>query len=172
MAETILGSVLVFVYVATVALAPVLALAVVLVGRRRSQTAALGTVVGAMAAVVTLGATVGAALISWRAGAVLFLAGQGALLGLGIVPLVIGRGIVRRATGIDRESALRVAVAAWPLSLAGSVALFLAPGGALRYNITFLSGAVAILAWLAWGGLVLVGPGVLGAAGVRLRRRL
>ena len=172
MAESILWTLVFFVYVLTVGLSPVLALAIVLLSRRRSTTAALGSIVGAVAGIVTLGATVGFALLSWQAGIVLFLAGQGALLALAVLPLLVGRGIVRWRTGIDREDALRVAVTAWPLALAGSFALFVAPGGFARYNITFLSGAAAVLAWLAWGVVVLVGPGLLGTLGVALRRRL
>lgn len=172
MAESILGTLVVFVYVVTVALSPVLALSIVLLSRRRSTTAALGSIVGAVAGIVTLGATVGVALLSWQAGVVLFLAGQGALVGLAVVPLLVGRGIVRQTTGVGRESALRAAVTAWPLALAGSFALFLAPSGFARYNLTFLSGATAVLAWLAWGGLVLLGPGLLGSLGIALRRRL
>jgi hypothetical protein len=172
MADPLLGTLVFFVYVVTVALSPVLALAIVLLSRRRSTTAALGSIVGAVAGIVTLGATVGVALLSWKAGVVLFLAGQGALLALALVPLLVGRGIVRQRTGVDREVALRVAVTAWPLALAGSFALFVAPGGFARYNITFLSGPAAVLAWLAWGGLVLFGPGLLGTLGVLFRRQL
>lgn len=172
MAETVLGSLIYFVYVVTVALSPVLALGGVLVSRRRSMTAALGTVIGAVAGLVTLGATVGVALLSPQAGVVLFLAGQGALVGLGVVPLVIGRTVVRQATGIDREAALRVAVTAWPLALAGSFGLFVAPRGPDWYNLTRLSGLDATLAWAGWSGVVLLGPGVLGAVGVRVLRRL
>jgi hypothetical protein len=172
MAETVLGSLIYFVYVVTVALSPVLALGIVLVSRRRSVTAALGTVIGAVAGLVTLGATVGVALLSWQAGLVVFLAGQGALVGLGVVPLVIGRTIVRQATKVDREAALRVAVTVWPLALAASFALFVAPRGPDWYNLTRLSGLDATLAWAGWSGVVLLGPGVLGAVGVRVLRRL
>jgi len=172
MAESILWTLVFFVYVLTVALSPVLALGIVILSRRRSTTAALGAVVGAVAGIVTLGATVGFALLSWQAGVVLFLAGQGALGALAVIPLLVGRGIVRQTTDLDRETALRVAVTAWPLALAGSFALFVAPGGFARDNITFLSGAAAALAWLSWGILVLVGPGLLGSTGIALRRRL
>ena len=176
MADPLLGTLVVFVYVLTVALAPVLALAIVLLSRRRSTTVALGSIVGAVAGIVTLGATVGAALLSWQAGVVLFLAGQGALLGLCVVPLLVGRGIVRQATGVDRAAALRVAVTAWPLALAGGFALFIAPGGitdgVTTSNIATLSGLGAALAWGVWGLVTLFGPGLLGAMGVRLQRRL
>jgi|AntRauTorcE11898_2_1112593.scaffolds.fasta_scaffold47867_2 hypothetical protein len=175
MSESILWTLVVFVYVLTVALAPVLALAIVLLSRRRSTTTALGSIVGAVAGIVTLGATVGFALVSWQAGAVLFLAGQGALLALGVVPLLVGRGIVRQATGVDREPALRIAVTAWPVSLAGGFALFVTPGGFAgefaHSNITTLSGATAALAWTGWAVLVLLGPGVLGSVGVRIGQR-
>jgi len=172
MAESFLWTLVFFVYVVTVALSPVLALGIVILSRRQSTTAALGAIVGAVAGIVTLGATVGFAVLSWQAGIVLFLAGQGALLGLDLIPLLVGRGIVRQGMGVDREAALRVAVTAWPLALAGSFALFVAPGGFARYNITDLSRGAAVLAGLAWVAFVLVGPGLLGSAGVALRRRL
>lgn len=176
MAESILWTLVFFVYVLTVALAPVLALAIVLLARRRSTTAALGSVVGAVAGIVTLGATAGFALLSWQAGVVLFVAGQGALVALAVVPLVVGRGIVRQITDVKRETALKTAVMAWPLVLAGSFALFVAPdgfaGGVAQSTITVLSGVSAVLAWIVWALLALLGPGILGTVGVRLHQRL
>ena len=166
--DGIFGLLALVVYVVTVALSPVLAIAVVLLARQRSPTAALGTVVGVLAALVTLSTTVVAALFSLWAAVAVFLLGFGALLGLVVVPLFLGRTVVRRATGVDREDALRLSVMAWPLALAGSFALFVAPGGASRYNITFLSGAAAVAAWLAWALVVLVGPGLVGAGLARL----
>lgn len=175
MAESILWTLVFFVYVLTVALAPVLALAIVLLARRRSVTAALGSVVGTVSGIVTLGATAGFALLSWQAGIVLFLAGQGALVALAVVPLLIGRGIVRQATGVDRTVALRIAVTAWPVTLASGFALFVAPGGFTggfaQSNLTTLSGVSAVLAWAGWALLALLGPGVLGSIGVRIVRR-
>jgi hypothetical protein len=175
MADPILWTLVVFVYVLTVALAPVLALAIVLLSRRRSTTAALGSIVGAVAGIVTLGATVGFALVSWRAGVVLFLAGQGALFGLCVVPLLVGRGLVRQATGVDREPALRIAVTAWPVALASGFALFVAPdgftGGVVHSNITTVSGVSAALAWAGWALLALFGSGLVGVVGVRTVQR-
>lgn len=168
MAESVLALLVFFVYVLTVALSGPLALAVVFVARRRSVTAALGTVVGTLAGLVTLGGTVVAALVSPLAGVVTFASGLAALLGLVVVPLLVGRSILRRVTGLDRENALRYAVTGWPLALAASFGLYVAPGGVARYNITFLDGPLALLAWAAWLAVVLFGPGVVGIGLVRL----
>lgn len=160
--EGILGLLALLVYVVTVALSPVLALGIVLLARTRSVTAALGTVVGGLAGLVTLSTTVVAALFSLGAGLSTFATGFGSLVGLVVVPLLVGRTVVRQATGIDREDALRAAVMGWPVALALSFGLFVAPGGTSRYNLTFLSGPVAVLAWLGWGAIVLLGPGIFG----------
>lgn len=172
MAESVTGLLVVFVYVLTVALSTPLALAVVFLTRQRSVTAALGTIVGILAALVTLGSTVVAALVSPLAGVVTFASGVAALLGLVVLPLVIGRTVVRRTTGVDREVALRLAVTAWPVALAASFGLFVAPGGPTRYNLTFLTGPLAAGAWLAWLALVILGPGLFAVLGVRVLRRI
>jgi hypothetical protein len=143
------------VYVLTVALSSLIAPAIAFAERKRSATAAVGLVVGNLAALVTLSATVLAALTTPLSGVVAFLAGFGLLLILVVVPLLIGRAVVRSRTGVDRERALVLAVTGWPVALAGSLALYWGVTAALAWPLSALS-------WLGWAVLVLSGPGVLG----------
>jgi len=159
------GTVVLVVYVLAVGLSPVVAPAIVFAERERSATAAVGRVVGVLAAGVTLGATAVAALVSPITAVVAFLAGFGALLGLVVLPLLVGRGIVRARTGVERERALVLAVAGWPVALAGSLGLFWGVTAVVAWPLSALS-------WLAWVVLVLVGPGLFGTALQRLFERV
>ena len=77
-----------------------------------------------------------------------------------VPPLLLAYGVGRRL-GHPSERALRRSAAGLPVGLLGSFAVFVAPGGALRYNITFLEGTEALLWWSAFGLVILVLPAVL-----------
>lgn len=143
------------VYVLTVALSPLVAPAVVVAERKRSATAALGFVVGNLGAGVTLAATVLGALTAPLSGVAAFLAGMGSLGLLVVAPLLVGRGVVRSWTGVDRERALVLAVTGWPVALAASLGFYWGVTSAVNWPLSAVS-------WLCWAVVVLVGPGVLG----------
>lgn len=143
------------VYVLTVGLSPLVAPAIVFAERKRSATAAVGLVVGNLAAAVTLAATVLAALTTPLSGAVAFSVGFGTLLFLVVVPLLVGRTVLRTRTGVDRERALVIAVTGWPVTLAASLALYWGVVAVVAWPLSALS-------WLCWGLLVLFGPGLFG----------
>lgn len=89
------------------------------------------------------------------------LATVAAVLGsvLWVVPLLIARWVMVRR-GVDPEQALRNALIGLPVALLSS--LLLVFGGFNRYNITFLTGVEAVLAWTALALVVFVGPAVVG----------
>jgi hypothetical protein len=78
---------------------------------------------------------------------------------------------VGRWLGHAPERALRRSAAGLPVGLLASFAVFVSPGGALRYNITFLEGSEALLWWTAFGLILLETPAVLVAVAADLERR-
>lgn len=90
---------------------------------------------------------------------------------LAAFPLYIGRQLLERWTPLAPDRALVVAVLGWPVALLASLAVFVAPGGPTRYDITVLSGGGGALAWTAIGLVVTLGPGVVGYGLVRLLGR-
>jgi hypothetical protein len=119
---------------------------------------ALGVAVAAIA-----GPVVGATLVAIVLAAAVVLA---------VFPLYIGRQLVERWTGLPGADAQEYAVLGWPVALVASFAVFLAPGGLGRYNLTFLSGPVAALVWLVVGAVVTLGPAVAGYGAYRLFERV
>ena len=87
-----------------------------------------------------------------------------------VPPLALGYGVGRRF-GHPSERALRRAAVALPVGLLASLAVFVAPGGALRYNITFLEGTEAVLWWTAFGLVLLAAPAALVAVVAVAERR-
>jgi hypothetical protein len=79
--------------------------------------------------------------------------------------------VLGRRFGHPPERALRRASAPLPVGLLASLAVFVAPGGALRYNITFLEGTEALLWWTAFGLVLLATPAALVAASAAVERR-
>lgn len=129
---------------------------------------AIGYVGAVVVGVVLAGATALALFVDPVAGglfAVLALAAGVVLAGF---PLYIGRQLLERWTALPPDRALLYAVLGWPVALVASLGVFVAPGGPTRYNITFLSGGWAALAWTVVGLVVTLGPGVVGYAAYRL----
>ena len=106
--------------------------------------------------------------------ATLLVAGIGAVLSLALVPLAVGRLLVRRARGVDPETALRFATYGWPVAMLAAFGVFVAPGGPARGHLLHLEGPTFCLAGfcgldshlVAALGLetvvALVGPGTVG----------
>ena len=92
------------------------------------------------------------------------------LLGCWGPPLALAYAVGRRV-GHSSERALRRAAAALPVGLLASFAVFVAPGGALRYNITFLEGTEALIWWTAFGLVLLATPAALVAGLAAVERR-
>ena len=168
-----LGLLAVFVYLAAVVLSIPAAGGVLLLSRRLGVLRAADVVGLAGVGVVAVVGLAVAVLVTPVAG--LLLAGLGfvALVLLWAVPVFVGAYVVERIEGTTGEVALGYAVAALPLALLASAALFVAPGGLARYNVTFLSGPAVGVAVLGFGVLVLLGPALLGIGLNRLvaRRR-
>ncbi|USZ69214.1 hypothetical protein NGM10_05600 [Halorussus salilacus] len=106
----------------------------------------------------------------------------GALSGLllAALPLLVGRWLLRRAGGLDSETALRYATYGWPVAMLAVFGLFVAPGGVGRVAFFHLGGAEACIlgfcgisvltagAVLLQAVVALVGPGILGGGWYRL----
>lgn len=127
-------------------------------------------------AVVTAGVGLGTLAIggtavvaaSVTAGAGLVVVTVGALLGLVLwaVPLVVARRLLV-GRGVDPERALREATLGLPVAMLASLAIAFGDFG--RYNITFLTGIEAVVAWSALAVVVLLGPAAVGFAIERSR---
>jgi hypothetical protein len=90
-------------------------------------------------------------------------------VGCWAVPLALAT-LAGRRLGLGPERALRRAAGALPVGLAASLGVFVAPGGAVRYNITFLTGTEAAIWWSAFALTLLFVPGLLVAASARVSR--
>jgi hypothetical protein len=133
---------------------------------------ALRYVGAALVGLVLAGATALALFVDPVTGAVF--AGLAAAAGvvLAAFPLYIARQLLERWTALAPDRALEYAVLGWPVALVASLVAFLAPGGPGRYNVTFLTGGTAALAWVVLGLVVTIGPGVCGFVMYRLVGRL
>lgn len=143
------------------------ALAAFLLARRVRPFSRALSYAGSGVAVLVLLVAVVVTLIATEAGIVVV--AVAAVLGvvLWVVPLLLARWLlVRRGTAPDR--ALRNATLGLPVALLAS--LLIVFGDFSRYNITFLSGTEAVLAWTALAIVVFLGPAAVGLALERLRR--
>jgi hypothetical protein len=112
----------------------------------------------------------------WGVAAALLLAGVAALLAFVLLPLAVGQWLVRRARGVDSESALRLTTAGWPVAMLVTFGVFVAPGGLAGGHLLHLGGpraclvgfcgvAVSLVAAVVLEAVVaVVGPGVVGLA--------
>jgi len=165
MSESPVGLLVVFVYVgAVIGSVPVALLTLLLARRTRSFARALAYSLGGGVALFVLGSVALAVLVAPLAGGTLLLVGLLAVATLGVVPLAVGRELVVRVAGVglDRDGGLKWATAGWPVALNVSFALFVAPGGPARYNVTFLTGIEGILTLGALLAVVVLGPGLVG----------
>lgn len=132
---------------------------------------ATGYVGAVVVGVVLAGATALALFVDPLAGGLFAVLALAAGVVLAAFPLYIGRQLLERWTDLPPDRALVFAVLGWPVALLVSLGVFVAPGGPTRYNITFLSGGKAALAWTVMGLVVTLGPGVVGFGLVRLAGR-
>lgn len=110
----------------------------------------------------------------WEVAATLLVAGVASLLLLTALPLLVGRWLVRRARGIDPDTALRFATYGWSVAMLVVFGVFVAPGGLAGGNVLhldvericvvgFCGIAVPLLAAVLLELVVAVlGPGVVG----------
>jgi hypothetical protein len=172
MTNSPVGLLAVVVYVGWVVASVPLALAVYGLSRWLDDVGlALRYVGAALVGLVLAGATALALFVDPVAGAVFVGLAAAAGIVLAGFPLYIGRQLLERWTPLEPDLALEYAVLGWPVALVVSLVGFLAPGGLGRYNITFLTGGAAALAWVLLGLVVTLGPGVCGFAMYRLRGR-
>jgi hypothetical protein len=129
---------------------------------------ALGYVGAVVVGVVLAGTTALALFVDPVASGTFAVLALAAGVVLAAFPLYIGRQLLERWADLPPDRALVFAVLGWPVALLASLAVFLAPGGPTRYNITFLSGGPAAIAWTVMGLVVTLGPGVVGYAAYRL----
>jgi len=173
MTNSPVGLLALVVYVGWVLTSVPLALAVYGLGRWLDDLGlALRYAGAALVGLVLAGTTALALFVDPVAGAVFVGLAAAAGVVLAAFPLYIGRQLLERWTTLAPERALEYAVLGWPVALVGSLVVFLAPGGLGRYNVTFLTGGVAALAWVVLGLVVTLGPGVCGFAMYRLVTRL
>jgi hypothetical protein len=171
MTNTVAGFLPQFAYLVTIAVSfPIAAISFVLARRRLLEPVLTVTLVS-VSLLVLAGAGTLAAVVSPAAAIEVLRVALGVGVVLVILPLTIGTGFVRRAAGVDQDRALRVTTAAWPIGLLVSFVIYVAPGGPYRYNITFLTGDVALVAFAAWGACILFLPGLLGYSYVAIRNR-
>lgn len=123
-----------------------------------------GGVVGVVAAALAVVVTV----ISPAAGLVVALLAVLTAAVLWAVPLLVARAVLVRR-GLDSQRALRNATLGLPVALVAS--LFVVFGDFNRYNITFLTGVEAAVAWTALVLVVFLGPAAVGVGVTSLRRR-
>jgi len=169
MTNSPVGLLAVVVYVGWVVASVPLALAVYGLSRWLDDRGlALRYVGAALVGLVLAGGTALALFVDPVAGAVFLGLAAAAGVVLAAFPLYIGRQLLERWTTLPPGRALGYAVLGWPVALVASLVVFLAPGGLGRYNITFLTGGAAALAWVVLGLVVTVGPGVAGFAMYRL----
>ena len=172
MANGLTGLLALSVYVAWVAGSVPLALTVYALARwLGSVDLALGYAAAAVVGAVLAGATALALVVDPVAGGTFAALALGAGVVLAAFPLYIGRQLLERWTPLPPDRALVFAVVGWPCALLASLAVFVAPGGPARYNITVLTGGRAALAWTVMGLVVTLGPGVVGYAASRLVER-
>jgi len=119
---------------------------------------------GAVAVLVVVPAAV-VATITPEAGVVV--AVVAAVLGavVWVVPLLVARWLLVRRN-VEPERALRNASVGLPVALLAS--LLVVFGDFSRYNVTFLTGVEAVLAWTALALVVFLGPAAVGLAVGRL----
>lgn len=173
MTDNPFGLVNVFVYFATVALSiPVSLVTYALSRRLGSFRDALVQVGVGVVAVVLAAATAIGLFVALRASALFVLLAGVALAVLGVFPILIGAQVLVRRGPLDSDTALEYATLGWPVALVASLVVFFAPGGPARYNITFLSGPVAVVAWAVMLLVVTFGPAVAGYGMYRLVERL
>ncbi|MFB6195382.1 MAG: hypothetical protein ABEI80_04360 [Haloplanus sp.] len=159
------GVLALIVYVGWVAGSGPLALAVSGLARWLDSVALAIRYVGAVVVGAVLAGTTALALfVDPVAGGTFAALALAAGVVLAAFPLYIGRQLLERWTTLPPDRALVFVVLGWPVALLASLAVFLAPGGPTRYNITVLSGGVAALAWTAMGLVATLGPGVVGFA--------
>jgi hypothetical protein len=149
-------------YIITVAVAAPVTVITLFLARRRLLEPMLTATLGSVTLFALLGIGTLAALISVDAGIQALQTAVVTGLVLVIVPLGIGTVLVRAVIGCDRDRALRVVIAGWPIALVCSVLLFVAPGGLNGTDVTTMGGLVGQVAFLAWSVLVLLGPTAVG----------
>jgi hypothetical protein len=169
MTNTVAGFLPQFAYLVTIAVAFPIAVISFALARRRLLEPVLTATLVAVAMLVVAAAGTLAAVVSVDAALEILRIALGAGVGLVVFPLGIGTALVRRVAGVDRDRALRVTTATWPIGLLVSFLVYIAPGGPYRYNITFLSGNEAVAAFVVWGACILLLPGILGIIVLRLR---
>ncbi|WP_152041924.1 hypothetical protein [Salinigranum salinum] len=151
--------------VAAVGAVPLAAAAFLLARRIRPFSRALVYASGGVAALAL--ALVGVvATISPAAGVTVAIVATVLGVVLWAVPLTVARWVLVRR-GSEPERALRDATVGLPVALLASLPVVF--GDFTRYNITFLTGAEALLAWTALALVVLFGPAAVGVAVASVR---
>ena len=165
MANGFVGAVALLVYFGLVAVSPVVALVTWALSTRTDYFGdALGTVVAGSVGLVAAVAVALAVFVDPGAGLTVAGVAVGAALVLAVFPVVIGRQLLGRWTLLDADEALEYATLGWPVTMVLSVVLFVAPGGLARYNVLFLEGLAAVVAWMTLALVVTLGPALSGLA--------
>lgn len=170
MTNTVAGFLPQFAYLVTIAVSFPIAVISFALARRRLLEPVLTVTLVVVGLLVLASVGTLAAVVSVDAAVEVLRIAVGAGVGLVVVPLTIGTALVRRAADVDRDRALRVTTATWPVGLLVSFVVYIAPGGPYRYNITFLTGNTAVAAFVLWGACILLLPGLLGAFVLYVRR--
>ncbi|QLH76138.1 hypothetical protein HZS55_01935 [Halosimplex rubrum] len=157
------GAVALVVSFGLVVASPVVALAAWALSARRDRFGdALGTVVAGSVGLLAAGAVALAVLVDPGAGLTFGAVAVAAALVLAVFPVLFGRQLLGRWTLLDADEALEYATLGWPVAMVLSAALFVAPGGFARYNVLFLEGLAATVAWLTLVLVVTLGPALAG----------
>lgn len=160
------GLLVVFGFLAAAVGSVPLALAAVLLARRVRPFSRALTYAGAGVGVLVVVVAVGVAVISPEAGAIVAVLAAVTGVVLWVVPLFVARTMLAWR-GVDAQRALRHATVGLPVALL--VSLVVVFGDFSRYNITFLTGSEAAVAWTVLALVVFLGPTAVGLVLVRLR---
>jgi len=162
MAQGVAGLLPLVAYVITVAVAVPVTLITLRLARRRLLEPVLTATLGSVTLLVLLGVGTLAALLSVDAGLDALQTAVFTGVALVIAPLGLGTVLVRRATGGDRDRALRLVISGWPVALAVSLVVFVAPGGLDGTDVTELTGVFGRVGVAVWVAVVLLGPAAVG----------
>jgi|GEM_PF-1318981 len=163
MATEFAGVIALLVYYGLVAASPVVAFVTWALSTRTDYFGdALGSVVAGSVGLVAAGAVGLAVFVDPGAGLTFAGVAVGASLVLAVFPVLIGRQLLGRWTLLDADEALAYATLGWPVTMVASAVLFVAPGGLARYNVLFLEGLAAVVAWMSLALIVTLGPALSG----------
>ncbi|SDM44923.1 hypothetical protein SAMN04487949_1701 [Halogranum gelatinilyticum] len=160
------GLFVIFVFLGAVVGSVLFVAAAFLLERRVRPFSRALTYVGAGVGVLAAALVVAASFLALDVGIVVGVIVVGAAGILWVLPFGLARWVLVRR-GLDGQRALRYAAVGLPVALVTS--LFVVFGDFQRYNITFLTGTEAVVAWTVLALVVFLGPTAVALGVAKLR---